>query len=87
MYICSLARTSRASSDTSWGYLKVNFTRFFGKRGRFSPNVDKNVHERPPDTPMKGLLWHLEHRVTRASLANISVVKFIEPVPGVRFVK
>ena len=41
----------------SWGYSKVNFDRFFRQRGRFSPNVDKNVHERPPDTPTKGLLW------------------------------
>ena len=28
-----------------------------GECGRFSPNVGKNVHERPPDTPTKGLLW------------------------------
>ena len=26
----------------SWGYSKVNFDRFFRKRGRFSPNIDKH---------------------------------------------
>jgi hypothetical protein len=31
----------------SWGYSKVNFERFFRKRGRFSPNVDQNEEMAP----------------------------------------
>ena len=49
----------------SWGYSKVNSDRFFRKPGRFSPNVDKNVDERPPDTPTKGLLWGASRSDTR----------------------
>ena len=54
---------SSTTRGPSWGYSKVNFDRIFRKRGRFSPNVNKNVHERPPDTPTKGLLWLLRARV------------------------
>ena len=46
-----------STQGPSWGYSKVNVNIFFRKRWRFSPNVDKNVNERPPDTPTKGLLW------------------------------
>ena len=51
-----------STQGPSWGNSKVNFERFFRKRGRFSPNVDQNVHERPPDTPTKGLLWQVLHQ-------------------------
>ena len=36
-----------STEDPSWGYSKVNFDRFFRKRGRFSPNVDKNEEMAP----------------------------------------
>ena len=38
----SLASGGQATQGPSWGYSKVNFDRFFRKRGQFSPNVDKN---------------------------------------------
>ena len=55
-----------ATQGPLWGYSNVNSERFSRKRWRFSPNVDKNVHERPPDTPTKGLLWHHPGAVERA---------------------
>ena len=40
---------SASTQGPSWGYSTVNFERFFRKRGRFSPNVDK-IEEMAPRT-------------------------------------
>ena len=37
----------KVTQGPSWGYSKVNFTRFSGKRGHFLPKVDKSGQTAP----------------------------------------
>ena len=40
-------QSNPTTKGPSWGYSKVNFTRFFGKRGHFLPKVDKSGQTAP----------------------------------------
>ena len=37
----------KVTQGPSWGYSKVNVTRFFGRRGHFLPKVDKSGQTAP----------------------------------------
>ena len=76
---------THATQGPSWGYSKVNFDSFSRNRGRFSPDVDKNVLERPPDTPTKGLLWNrgiVEHHVALREEGRVLQHLDIALIPG-----